>query len=412
MPVACLLLRPWALSVAQRRTPGVPVAVLSSGRRVLEVSSHAYASGVRVGMTGVAALSRCPALHLEALDAPALQVAWRELQDTLYARYSPRVDGSLPGLAFLHASAAQARELATALHAPVGLATSQEVAHLAALRAAPGELREVSAAQEQSFLALVPVEHLDVLGLSADQIRHLGFLGVRGLADLLSWSAAQRTAFLGVDTAKVLQRFVKGPRTEKVALFQPSEVVEAALGFDEPLTEPGQAEAALRDLCPPLIAELRGRTCTYLTLQAETVAGVLSETRPLGWPLDSAGLVRAALVALDRTGALPLGVDCLNIQLSGLAQPSRQVGLWPDVRELDAVRQVLERFPQGLVRVAWRDVYAYAADAQYTWVDWLSGAERIMPLALNAQAVPVPRAGVRVALFEFNGFEFNGMAEP
>jgi impB/mucB/samB family len=403
VPIACVRLEPWALSVAQRRHPGVPLAVLSAGRRVLQVSDLAAQAGVTPGLSSVAALNRCPALHLEPLDPPALQVAWRELLEMLYAGYSPRVDGAVPGLAYLHATLQNASELATVLHAPVGLAASQEVAHLAALRAEPGEVREVQSDHEHAFLALVPIKHLNVLGLNADQIEKLHFLGIRGLADLLSWSAAQRSAFLGVDTAKVLQRFVKGPRTETVSLFQPSEVIDTTLGFDDPLTEPGEVEAALHEMVPPLLQGLRGRTCAYLTVQADTVAGLLSETKPLKGPQDERRLTRAALILLDRSAALPLGVDRLTVGLSGLAQPSRQVGLWPDVRELDAVRAVLERFPQGLVRVAWRDIYAYAADAQYAWVDWLTGTERLGAMTPPMPVVPVPRTGTRVPLFELEG---------
>ena len=76
------------------------------------------------------------------------------------------------------------------------------------------------------------------------------------------------------------------------------------------------------------------------------------------------------------TDALPLGIDALRLELSGLEQPARQIGLWPGPGELDAVREVLERYPAALVRAEWRDPYAYAADAQYVWVDWLTGAER------------------------------------
>ena len=399
--IACLLLTPWALTVACRQHPGVPLAVLSQGRRVIEVNAAALDAGVSVGMRGVAAVSRCAELHLEGIDPPALQVAWRELLETLYARYSPRVEGLTPGLAFLHATPQQARELAAALHAPVGLAQSQELAHLAALRAQPGEVREVPDDSDRLFLSLTPISHLDVLGLTAAQLEKLGFLGIRGLADLLKWSAGQRQAFLGVDTAKKLQRFLKGQRTEKVAAFIPSEVIEAILSLDAPLTEPGQAEAALHDLVPSLLEALRGRTCAYLTLKADTVAGVLTETVPLKVGLDERGLVRAALIALERSDALMLGVDRLAVQLSGLAQPARQVGLWLDVRELDAVRLVLERFPQGLVKVQWQDTHAWVADAQYAWVDWLSGAPRLTAMTPRPQpgSLAVPRSGQTIPLF-------------
>ncbi len=276
------------------------------------------------------------------------------------------------------------------------------MAQLAALRAIPGEVREVGTEHEKTFLNLTPTAHLAAVGLNRAQIDKLAFLGLRGLADLLKWSAAQREAFLGVETAKSLHRFLRGTRTSKVAAFVPGEVLEAGLSFDAPLLEPGQAEAALAELVPGLIERLRGRTCTYLTLKADTVAGILSETRILKGPLDPPVLMRAALKALEISDALLLGADRLQLQLSGLAQPSRQVGLWPDVRELDAVRAVLERFPQGLVKVQWRDIYAYAADAQYAWVDWLTGAEHFTPMTLRPQQAPVavPRTGHAAALFE------------
>ncbi len=122
MPIACVFLQPWALKVAQRQHPDVPLVILSEGRRVIEASPGALEAGVTLGSPSVTALSRCPDLHLEVLDPAALKVAWQELLETLYARYSPRVEGQTPGLAFLHATLPQARELATALHAPVGLA--------------------------------------------------------------------------------------------------------------------------------------------------------------------------------------------------------------------------------------------------------------------------------------------------
>lgn len=108
----------------------------------------------------------------------------------------------------------------------------------------------------------------------------------------------------------------------------PAQVIEASLSVDTPLHEPGEAELALKDLLPGLLTELRGRTCAYLTVQAETVGGRLSSTHKLKWPLDTGGLTRVVGLALQETDALSLGVDTLTVQLSGLQQPSRMVGLW------------------------------------------------------------------------------------
>lgn len=88
------------------------------------------------------------------------------------------------------------------------------------------------------------------------------------------------------------------------------------------------------------------------------------------------GLIRLAGLALGDTGARPLGAEAFSVQLSGLQQPARMVGLWAEIAELDVTRQVLDRYPDALVRVHWLDPYTYATDAQYEWVDWQTGEIR------------------------------------
>ena len=151
MPLACVTLSPWPLTLLGRSHPGVPVAVLNESRRVLYASPEAREAGVQAGMRDLAALSRCPELHAEVLSAPSALAAWAELLETLYARYSDRVEGGTPGTVYLKVSVPAARELAAALNAPVGLAESLEVAQLAALRARPGEIREVDGDRKRHF---------------------------------------------------------------------------------------------------------------------------------------------------------------------------------------------------------------------------------------------------------------------
>ncbi|BDP43808.1 hypothetical protein DAETH_37770 (plasmid) [Deinococcus aetherius] len=266
-PIACVHLSPWALTLLTRQHPGVPVAVLGeTTRRVTQASPEALAAGVGMGMSEAAALSRCPDLHAEVVSSPTARATWAELLETLYARYSERVQGSAPGVAFLNVGDGAARDLAAALHAPVGLAASLEVALLAARRARPGEVRSVMGEAERAFLPLTPAHHLDILGLTPSHVEGLHFMGLRGLADLMKWSAGQRESYFGVDVGKRLNRFLRGERTLSVERYIPHWVIEARLGLDHPLTEPAQAEAVLADLAPGLLAELRGRTCAYLTV--------------------------------------------------------------------------------------------------------------------------------------------------
>ncbi|GGB76658.1 Y-family DNA polymerase [Deinococcus soli (ex Cha et al. 2016)] len=388
---ACVLLTPWPLEHVRRQHPGVPVAVLNEARRVLQACPQAAQSGVVAGMRETAALSRCPDLHAEVVPAPEAQTIWADLLEQLYARFSDRVEGRTGGVAFLALSASGARDLATALHAPVGLASSRELAHLAALRAAPGEVKEASpGAAEQAFLRLTPLTHLIALGVPLSALEKLHFLGLRDLGGLMAWSAAQREAFLGVDVGKRLNRFLKGECTTAVEKHRPGQVLEASLAFDLPLTEPAQLDAALRDLLPGLIAELRGRLAATLTVHADTIGGRLSGTRQLKWPLDDLALTRVAGLALQDAAALPLGIDRLTVQLGGLAQPGRMVGLWAGLADLEVTKTVLSRFPDALVRVEWLDPWAYATDAHYAWVDWVTGQVRAREMTPRRSWAPKP----------------------
>lgn len=265
--VVCALLSPWPLYLLSSQHPGLPLAVLGEhDRRVLHVNKAGRDAGVAIGMRESAALSRCPELHAEVVSGPSAKTAWTELLETLYARYSDRVEGKTTGVVFLSCPASAARELAAALNAQVGVAESLEVAHLAALRAQPGEVREIKFSAEKTYLLLSLTEHLHVLGLTLEQVRKLQFLGVRGLADLMKWSAGQRQAFLGVDVGKRVNRLLKGERNTAVARYVPAQTLEVSLRFDDPLHEPGEIEAALLDLVPDLYAALLGRTAAYLTL--------------------------------------------------------------------------------------------------------------------------------------------------
>ncbi|MGY2895090.1 Y-family DNA polymerase [Deinococcus sp. UYEF24] len=404
--VLCALLTPWPLHLLEQRHPGLPLAVLSEhDRKVLHVNDAAKAAGVTPGLRESAALSRCPDLHAEVVSGSSARTAWDELLETLYARFSDRVEGGTQGVVFLNGSAATAREIAVALRAQVGVADSREVAHLAALRASPGEIKDLDSASEKTYLPFSVTAHLQVLGLTEDHIARLLFLGVRGLADLMKWSAAQRQAFLGVDVGKRVNRFLKGERTMAVSRYTPLTTVEDRLTFDATLMEPGEVEAALADLVPPLYDELRGRTAAYLTVHADTIGGRLSHTRKLKWPIKATGLCRLLLRDLVEIDALKLGIEALTVSLSGLQQPSRQIGLWPGPGELDAVREVLERFPDALVRVEWRNPYALTANQQYVWVDWLTGAARPRPMDPRPTApAPVieatPAQVTAVSLFE------------
>ncbi len=379
--IACLLLQPWSLKLLTRQYPGVPAAVLKEGGRVLYADQLATDAGVTPGQPLHAALSRCPELHAEVGCPAQASAAWAELLELLYSGFSDRVYSPQEGLAFVKVGAGAARQLAALLEAPVGLGGSTELSQLAALRALPGEVRTAGTGQaEQAFLMLTPLPHLNALGLTERHLERLQFLGIDGLAALMKWSAAQREAFLGVETGQRLNRFFRGERTSALPLHHAPLLLSRSLEPDAPLLEPGEAAAALMDLATALCEELEGRFAAQLRVKVHTLAGEVQATRQLKGRLDVRGLARLAELTLHETQALPLGIDRISLELTGLSRPAQMTSLFARIGDLDVTGDLLRRFPQALVKVEWLDEYAYAADAQYRWVDWASGEPRPSPI--------------------------------
>lgn len=382
--IACLLLQSWSLKLLTRQYPGVPAAVLTDGGRVICADQMAIDAGVTPGQPLHAALSRCPELHAEVGCPAQASAAWAEVLELIYSGFSDRVHSPQEGLAFVKTGLGPARQLAALFGAPVGLGSSTELAQLAALRALPGEVRTAGTSQaEQAFLMLTPLPHLSALGLTERHIERLQFLGIDGLAALMKWSAAQREAFLGVETGRRLNRFLRGERTSALPLHQAPLLLSRSLEPDAPLTEPGEAAAALIELASGLWEELQGRTAAQLRVKACTLAGEAQATRQLKRRLDARDLARLAELTLQETQALPLGIERLTRELSGLSRPARMTSLFARTKDLDVTGDLLRRFPQALVKVEWLDEYAYVADARYRWVDWVSGEpcpRRLTPL--------------------------------
>lgn len=386
--IACVRALPFALWLAARNQAGLPVAVVNGRGVVVQANRAAQAGGVVPGLKLAAALSRCPELHHVPFSAPRLAAAWEGLLATLSV-YSPRVQAHQPGLAWLTLTEAAAREVASALGVAVGLADSQEASLLAAAAVLPGEVAVMgSGTAERASLGALPLDVLLDAGLSPRGLEQLRFLGLRRLGELLRWSQAQQRAVMGSEFP-ALRPFLSGPRTSSVPLYRPSPEVSATLGFDEPLSEPRDLLPVLDQLAHTLHERLAGRQPRRLTLRAESLGLISEATREGKETLMSPAIIaRLAALALQDSGAAPLGIERLTLSASGLQPPARQGQLWGQDRAADATEAVLRRFPTALVQVAWRDVFAYASDQRYSWVEVGSGQERPLP---NAPQRPTVR---------------------
>jgi hypothetical protein len=118
-------------------------------------------------------------------------------------------------------------------------------------------------------------------------------------------------------------------------------------------------------------------------------AGLRSDaTRRAKEPLrDPPRLLRLARLALEDAGLVPLGVEELRVELSGLARRAEAGELWPQRRRrVRAARAVHDRFPGQARRFALHDPDALRPRQRWRLLDLASGD----PLPWDG---PAPRDG-------------------
>ena len=108
----------------------------------------------------------------------------------------------------------------------------------------------------------------------------------------------------------------------------------------------------MEKLTQRLNARLGDRTAAHLTLTAEAGGLAFSASRVSKQPLRGEGaLLRLVSLAFDDCGVQGLGVDRLELTLSGLHRLSVQGGLWRRKENVDkAVRTVETRFSGAMLR--------------------------------------------------------------
>lgn len=382
--IAVLLFEPFPLWRARRADPalaGRPL-VLARAERVAAVDVAAKRAGLRPGMSVAAARLRAdPAVVAD--DPPAEQAAWEALLDELHA-VTPWLEPLAPGRVLLRCTPAEAAELAAHHGARAGAAPTREAALLAALAARPASLRE--AADPAALLARLPLRFLRGVGLSEEGERRLGWLGLARAGELAGWRADQRRAFLGAE-AEALEPFLAGRGRADVARFTAPPAVRARIRFDEPALEPWQWEPALAHLAEVAVGRLEGRVAGRLALRAEVDGLAFRAGRLPKEGLAAVGpVLRLARRALDESGAPPLGLEGLELELGALARPARQDDLFGRraARE-EAVRRVQARFPGALARVVTLDPGALAPEHRFA-------LRELEPVPGGPAPGPAPRA--------------------
>ncbi len=368
--VVALLLEPLSLWLAQRRDPRLartPTATVQDGL-VMHANPPARRLGVSRGMRAEGA--RLRAEHLVVLTPSEVETAhaWDGVLRDL-SGWTPWLTARRRGLALLRATPREARELAEAFEGRVGVAADRQTAELAAASARPGEVRTVDPGDEASFLARLPLRFLRSAGLGDADLVRLHWLGLSTAGDLARWSREQIEGYLG-EAGRALLPYLLGPRADELPVWAPPTPLRRRLAFERPLFEPFELEGAIERLSHALAEALAGTAARRLTLIADVGGVAMPASRSAKRPLREAGQIRRqALLALGDSGAAPIGIDALTLELDERRRVSDQEGLWATRAQRErASEALLERFPGSLRRVRWGDLYAPAIDHAWDWV--------------------------------------------
>ncbi len=358
--IACLLFEPFVLWQAQWLEPSLTDEALVHAQqgKVVAASGLAAAQGVNVGMSLDTARACCQDMQLVSATTASLQRAWEMVLTELYA-FSDRIESPQRGLVFLDVEATTLRDLCQLYGVAAGLATTQEMAHLLALSTTPGDYQA-----DSEKLAGLSLKLLQSLGLDERTRQRLSWLGIRELEQLQAWSKAQLQSYLP-ETAKMLIRYLKGPQRQDVARFKPPLTLNARYNFTDAVTEPYQIFPILDWLAERLEAQLAGKVAYQLSLSATASGLVFSGSRLSKLPLARAGMIaRQARLSLQDSGVLGLGIEQLQLELTGIAHEALQLSLWQQRAQLSkAVQAVSERFAEGLF--VFREVNPYMPIAEF-----------------------------------------------
>jgi len=371
------LFEPFPLWLAAWETPSleaIPLVSLHKGK-VVHASKAAKRAGITAGSSLTTALTRAPDLETVEAASPYLTASWERLVEEV-SGFSQVLESPSQGRLLMELEAPDAAQLAESYKLRVGVAENVEVALIAALISSPGRVRHIEAERQEGLLDALPLYILRGLGLSAGARERLGWLGVERVGQLREWKRAQVLAYLGPE-GKGLLPYLFGPYRTQLGRYTPPPRIRAQLAFDDPLSEPYLLHPALDQLVAKLVEHLDGKVASRLSITAVSQRLELRATRLSKAPLQGIGeIIRLALLTLDDTGAQPLGIDTLTLELSGLSRPAKQGTLWPQKERLEqAIAAVEARFSNAILKVSQDDPYSLASEHNVRFVVRSTGEE-------------------------------------
>ena len=334
---------------------GRPVIVGGDPRKrgsVQSATQDAFACGVEVGMSMLAALERCPRARVARTDMKR----YREVSGRL--RACLRVDvqaietvgleaafidchvgpllrdarGGLPAADEL--AARLQRRVASQLDLPlrVGIASVKFLARLAAEESGPSGLLHVRPGTEARFLGPLPLARLP--GVGPKTVATLGSMGARCIGDLLRIDSARLEAELGNHGLRILE-YARGEDHARVRAARHPQTLSKEHTFEAEQLDLGVLWERLQGLSASVEAALgrEGLSARRVAIKVRYSDGETSTRSQTlsGLVSSQAEIYAAAASLLERTHAGSRPIALIGVTLAGLAAggaPDAQLDLF------------------------------------------------------------------------------------
>lgn len=323
--------------------------VVASGR-VVAASHRLRRQGIEPGISAERAAVLAPEALLHPRDASLEEAAHEEVLHRLHG-LTPFIEPSAPHIFYFRgADGERLRRLIRELNVQGGRAPHRSEAHLAAVRAARGNVLSIPPHHVEEFLRRFPVALLAELGFDDDLIERLGLFGFTSPADMLHLTERHLEAQFG-DAGTRLHAMLHPREEPPIALFRPPPVIRVGFDFDPPAEEPADLLPVLRHLVEQSVHRLGAMHCRRLRLFLHTKDAVGEACRLL--PESTAAARTIFNLATLLLGSLleeQHRIDVMELELGALHYAdSSQASLFrerPSVYRI--VKAINRRFPGAI----------------------------------------------------------------
>lgn len=323
--------------------------------RIIGCSRSLQQRGVEPGTSVDRARELFPEASFHSRDPQLEEAFWEDVLSQVYG-ITPHLLSLNPGWLLCRGTNEKAlRKLTANLDAQAGIAPERPTARLAALRAGPGHLLQITSDHTDRFLQRITIEYLEDIGFDASCIERLKLFGLTTAYDVKNLSQRHLEAQFDTYGSQLYTFFHPDPAMEKIPTYQSPPRIYESFEFERTATEPGDLLPVLEHLIEQATEQLEDHQCRRVSvrLYGEDSSSPRIITRLLKEPTTNVeSILRGARLQLKALLKTQPTAHCLGLELGGLVRRETAQGQLffqrPSVKK--AVQTVLKRFPNRLFR--------------------------------------------------------------